>query len=104
MGGPLADADWREQARWPTQASAARRHQQLEPEHRPAARGKIRVDREAEILSWVVQGKTNPEIGIILGIQLTTVKKHLESTFAKLGVENRTGAVTFALEKISGTA
>ena len=59
--------------------------------------------REAEILSWVVQGKTNPEIGIILGIQLTTVKKHLESTFAKLGVENRTAAVTLALEKISGT-
>lgn len=57
--------------------------------------------REAEILSWVVQGKTNPEIGVILGIQLTTVKKHLESTFAKLGVENRTGAVTLALEKIS---
>jgi DNA-binding NarL/FixJ family response regulator len=57
--------------------------------------------REAEILSWVIQGKTNPEIGIILGIQLTTVKKHLESTFAKLGVENRTGAVTLALEKIS---
>ena len=57
--------------------------------------------REAEILSWVVQGKTNPEIGIILGIQLTTVKKHLESTFAKLGVENRTGAVTLALEKLS---
>jgi len=60
--------------------------------------------REAEILSWVVQGKTNPEIGIILGIQLTTVKKHLESVFAKLGVENRTGAVTLALEKISGAA
>jgi DNA-binding NarL/FixJ family response regulator len=56
--------------------------------------------REAEILSWVVQGKTNPEIGIILGIQLTTVKKHLESTFAKLGVENRTGAVTLALERL----
>jgi DNA-binding CsgD family transcriptional regulator len=29
------------------------------------------------------------------------VKKHLESTFAKLGVENRSGAVTLALEKIS---
>jgi DNA-binding NarL/FixJ family response regulator len=57
--------------------------------------------REAEILSWVIQGKTNPEIGIILGIQLTTVKKHLESTFAKLGVENRTAAVTLALEKIN---
>jgi DNA-binding CsgD family transcriptional regulator len=56
--------------------------------------------REAEILSWVVQGKTNPEIGIILGIQLTTVKKHLESIFARLGVENRTAAVTLALEKL----
>ena len=56
--------------------------------------------REAEILSWVAQGKTNPEIGIILGIQLTTVKKHLESIFAKLGVENRTAAVTLALEKL----
>jgi len=60
--------------------------------------------REAELLSWVVQGKTNPEIGIILGIQLTTVKKHLESIFAKLGVENRTAAVTLALEKISPAA
>jgi DNA-binding NarL/FixJ family response regulator len=56
--------------------------------------------REAEILSWVVQGKTNPEIGVILGIQLTTVKKHLESIFAKIGVENRTAAVTLSLEKI----
>lgn len=57
--------------------------------------------REAEILHWVVQGKTNPEIGTILGIQLTTVKKHLESTFMKLGVENRTAAVTLALEKVA---
>ncbi len=56
--------------------------------------------REAEILYWVVQGKTNPEIGIILSIQLTTVKKHLESIYAKLGVENRTSAVTTALEKL----
>lgn len=56
--------------------------------------------REAELLSWVVQGKTNPEIGIILAIQLTTVKKHLESIFAKLCVENRTAAVTLALEKL----
>ncbi len=57
--------------------------------------------REAEILSWVVQGKTNPEIAVILGIQLTTVKKHLESIFARLGVENRTAAVTLALERLT---
>ncbi len=56
--------------------------------------------REAEILFWVAQGKTNPEIATILGIGLTTVKKHLESTFAKLGVENRTSAAAMALEKL----
>ncbi len=90
-------------------------HGQLEPEDRAPGGGKIRADatpaaigralgltaREAEILSWVVQGKINPEIGTILGIQLTTVKKHLESIFMKLGVENRTAAVTPALEKVT---
>jgi DNA-binding CsgD family transcriptional regulator len=58
--------------------------------------------REAEILLWVAQGKTNPEIATILGIGLTTVKKHLEATFAKLGVENRTTAAALALEKLGG--
>lgn len=56
--------------------------------------------REAEILLWVTQGKTNPEIATILGIGITTVKKHLEATFAKLGVENRTAAAALALEKL----
>jgi len=56
--------------------------------------------REAEVLFWVAQGKTNPEIATILGIGLTTVKKHLEATFAKLGVENRTSAATMALENL----
>jgi DNA-binding NarL/FixJ family response regulator len=56
--------------------------------------------REAEVLFWVAQGKTNPEIGTITGVQLTTVKKHLESIYAKLGVENRTTAAALALEKL----
>lgn len=56
--------------------------------------------REAEVLFWVAQGKTNPEIATITGVQLTTVKKHLESTFSKLGVENRTTAAALALEKL----
>ncbi len=56
--------------------------------------------REAEVLYWVAQGKTNPEIATITGVQLTTVKKHLESTFAKLGVENRTTAAAVALEHL----
>lgn len=57
--------------------------------------------REAEVLFWVARGKTNDEIATVLGIGLTTVKKHLESTFAKLGVENRTSAAAMALEKLS---
>jgi len=56
--------------------------------------------RESEVLSWVVQGKTNPEIATITGIQLTTVKKHLESIFMKLSVENRTAAVALVLERV----
>jgi DNA-binding NarL/FixJ family response regulator len=56
--------------------------------------------REAEVLFWVARGKTNDEIATILGIGLTTVKKHLESTYSKLGVENRTTAAAVALERL----
>ena len=56
--------------------------------------------REAEVLFWVAQGKTNPEIAIITGVQLTTVKKHLESVYQKLAVDNRTAAATLALESL----
>jgi DNA-binding NarL/FixJ family response regulator len=58
--------------------------------------------REAEVLFWVARGKTNDEIATVLGIGLTTVKKHLESTFAKLSVENRTAAAAMALERMGG--
>lgn len=56
------------------------------------------TSREAEVLAWVVQGKTNPEIGIILGIRARTVGKHLERVYSKLGVETRTAAAARALE------
>ncbi|MFT3819053.1 MAG: LuxR C-terminal-related transcriptional regulator [Rubrivivax sp.] len=48
--------------------------------------------RETEVLSWVAQGKTNREIGMILGASERTVQKHLERVFQKLGVESRTAA------------
>jgi DNA-binding CsgD family transcriptional regulator len=54
--------------------------------------------RENEILGWVTKGKTNSEIGIILGISPRTVQKHLERVYVKLGVENRTTASTLAIE------
>jgi DNA-binding CsgD family transcriptional regulator len=49
--------------------------------------------REAEVLAWVAQGKTNRETGMILGMSTRTVQKHLEHVFSKLGVESRTGAI-----------
>ncbi len=54
--------------------------------------------RESEVLIWVAQGKTNIEIGMILGLSPRTVQKHLERIYQKLGVENRTSAAAKAYE------
>ncbi|MDP3090774.1 MAG: helix-turn-helix transcriptional regulator [Nitrospira sp.] len=56
--------------------------------------------RETVILGWVAQGKTNPEIGIILGISPRTVQKHLEHIYSHLGIENRHAAMRMALDAI----
>jgi DNA-binding CsgD family transcriptional regulator len=53
--------------------------------------------REAEILAWLSQGKTNIEIGQILSISPRTVKKHLEHIYHKLHVHRRTAAVARSL-------
>lgn len=55
--------------------------------------------REAEVLHWVIQGKTNRDIGEILGTSPKTVTKHLEHVFEKLGVETRTAAANMALAR-----
>lgn len=54
--------------------------------------------REAEVLIWVAQGKTNPDVAVILGIRPYTVRTHLERIFAKLGVETRHEAGLRAIE------
>ena len=56
--------------------------------------------REAEVLYWVSKGKTNKDIGDILGTSPRTVNKHLEHVFEKLGVETRTAAANLALGKM----
>jgi DNA-binding NarL/FixJ family response regulator len=58
--------------------------------------------RVAEVLLWVAQGKTNPEIASILGISESTVKKHMIDIMQQLGVETRTAATLQALEALSG--
>jgi DNA-binding CsgD family transcriptional regulator len=53
--------------------------------------------RETEVLTWAVEGKSNPEIATILGMRRRTVAKHLERTYAKLGVEGRGPAMRLLL-------
>jgi DNA-binding NarL/FixJ family response regulator len=57
--------------------------------------------RVAEVLLWIAQGKTNADIGTILGISESTVKKHVLEIFQKLGVETRSAATLRALEALS---
>lgn len=59
------------------------------------------TQREAEVLCWIAQGKTNREIGQILDISPRTVNKHLEQVFDKVGVENRTTAASVAIRLIA---
>ncbi|GAA2541908.1 response regulator transcription factor [Winogradskya consettensis] len=54
--------------------------------------------REAEVLRLVARGATNSDIGRGLGISEATVKTHLLRAFNKLGVDDRTAAVTRAME------
>lgn len=54
--------------------------------------------RESEVLAWVAKGKTNADIGTILGLSDRTVQKHLEHIYQKLGVETRTTATVRALK------
>ena len=49
--------------------------------------------REVEILGWVREGKSNFEVGLILGISPITVKNHLQRIYRTLGVSNRTHAL-----------
>lgn len=64
----------------------SRRHRQL-------------TTREREVLFWLDRGKSNSDIGTILGIATSTVGKHLERIYPKLGVENRAAAISLQLEK-----
>ncbi len=53
--------------------------------------------REREVMHWLAAGKTDRDIGAVLGCSHRTVQKHLEHVYVKLGVETRTAAVMRAL-------
>jgi DNA-binding NarL/FixJ family response regulator len=60
--------------------------------------------REAEILLWMAQGKSNSDIAVLCDISVGTVKKHANHIFEKLGVEGRTSATLRAVEVLMGKA
>jgi DNA-binding CsgD family transcriptional regulator len=56
--------------------------------------------RETEVLFWIMQGKDNKAIAAQLSVGQSTVRKHLESIYHKLGVQSRTEAIAQALTKL----
>ena len=60
------------------------------------ARGTV-TERERQILRWVREGKSNQQIGEVLGISPLTVKNHIQKILRKLGAGNRAQAVAQAL-------
>lgn len=57
------------------------------------------TERELEVLRLITQGKSNREIGADLFITEGTVKAHVNNILGKLGVSDRTQAVTTALKR-----
>jgi DNA-binding NarL/FixJ family response regulator len=55
--------------------------------------------REREVLSLMVQGKSNRDIAVLLGITEATVKCHVSVILERLGVTDRTQAVIAALQR-----
>jgi DNA-binding NarL/FixJ family response regulator len=68
----------------------------------PAARDAARLDlltsREHDVLRLMARGATNAEIGAALYVAEATVKTHVGSIFAKLGVRDRSAAIVFAYD------
>ncbi|MEY2879596.1 MAG: Response regulator PleD [Verrucomicrobiota bacterium] len=71
----------------------------LEEEHAPPGPAALLAlgltPRQAEVAYWVAQGKTNPEVGQILGASPRTIDKHMERILDRLALENR-GALMLA--------
>ena len=60
------------------------------PTSRPTA---VLTRRESEVMSWLQQGKTTPEIAIILGCAIRTVETHLANLYRKLGVKTHAAVI-----------
>ena len=68
------------------------------PTAQEAARLQLLTDRENETLKLMARGATNAEIAETLHVAEATVKTHIGSIFAKLGVRDRAAAIVFAYD------
>lgn len=67
--------------------------------HRPAAAAASLTPREREVVALVVDGRSNDEVGVALGITTKTVEGHLRRLFDRLEVQSRTELATRALRE-----
>ncbi|MEI7849047.1 MAG: response regulator transcription factor [Chloroflexota bacterium] len=65
--------------------------------HQPQLRGLNLTEREHQVLAAMVEGLNNKQIAEKLSVSLSTVKSHASNIFFKLGITNRTEAVSIAL-------
>lgn len=77
-------------------AVAARLVQRM---RQPASPAVTLSGREIDVLRLVAAGNSNKQIAVSLGVAESTVKTHLLKAFDKLGVADRTRAVTLAMER-----
>ena len=81
----------------PAVASAPEARSSARGRREPGARSRL-SPREAQVLALVAHGKTNKEIGAVLGISDRTVQIHISHIYHKLGVYNRAGATMWLSE------
>jgi DNA-binding NarL/FixJ family response regulator len=53
--------------------------------------------REKEVLEMLVDGRSNKQIGVPLGIEVRTVKAHVAKLMRKVGVRSRIALATYAM-------
>ncbi len=75
--------------------------QEVNPTPQPVLVGAVRsggiTERERQILSWLREGMSNNEVGVVLGISALTVKNHVQKILRKLNAANRAQAVARAM-------
>ncbi|MBL9132672.1 MAG: helix-turn-helix transcriptional regulator [Verrucomicrobiaceae bacterium] len=54
------------------------------------------TQRQAEVLHWIAEGKSNNETAAILGCSVNTIKAHLKDIFQRLGLHSRSAATACA--------